>query len=401
MQKTDINEKALTRRVKQHVKAKEHEFFAIVQPGFEQIALQELLGAQIGHDHKVIEGGISFMAGLTDCYKCCLMMRSLSRLLMRLKSFRAENFQRFHKSMAAIPWELFVCDGMNINFSIKARKSRLYHTDRLKQEAVDAVSERLNSFGLSVSTDDAVQQQSIYIRFDHDICTVSLDTVGGFLYKRGEKTNVTDAPLRETLAAMILFEAKVKEYDILFDPMCGSGTFSIEAAGISAGALPGLGRSFIFERWPAYSEAAFKHLQESLVTETVLKSKSLEVLACDLDSRAIHATSDNFKTAVSGVQISAPLKKDFLKDEIELPKKKKCLIVLNPPYGTRLKAKGDIHSLYAKIGKRLATTYNECGYAIIVPGPEVEKSFGLHYDRKIIFINGGIKVAVLFKDAFV
>lgn len=393
----NINTKALQRRVRQHIKAKEHEFFAIVQPGFEHVALNELIERQIGKNHKITEGGIGFTADLLSCYRCCLITRSPSRLLMRLRSFRAENFHRFHKHIQAIPWELYIADGSHIAFAITARKSRLYHTKRLEQESFDAVAKRMASYGYLVSG-AAAKSQTIFIRFERDICTVSLDASGGLLYRRGEKKFTTDAPLRETLAAMILLEAKLTDYDVLVDPMCGSGTFSIEAAGIADCSPPGFKRDFNFEHWPAFSEAAFNHLKKEITSTSALKAKDLIILASDIDSRAVNAAEKNFSAAGSGIKISAPLKKDFLTDSIVLPPDKKCLLVLNPPYGGRLNAADDIRTLYKKIGNRIKEAYSACGYAIIAPGLEAEKALGLYYDRKIAFMNGGIRVAVLFKD---
>lgn len=373
------------RRVRQHVKAKEHEFFAIVQPGFEGTALKELTDAHIGKDYSAIEGGISFIDNITACYRCCLTTRSISRLLMRVKNFRAENFRLFRKKMAAIPWELFIAGG-GVTFSIKSIKSRLYHTARLEQEAFEAVAERMASYGLSVSANTSLSSQSIFIRLDHDMCTVSLNASGEPLYKRGEKKFIAGAPLRETLAATILLEAKIKNYDVLIDPMCGSGTFSIEAAGIAACRPAGVKRSFNFESWPVFSEAAYNHLKKEVLAEAANNAKDLLILPLDIDRQAVLTAEKNFEAAGDGLRISAPEKKDFLKDEIPLPSGKRCLIVLNPPYGERLSTGENIRALYGKIGKRLREKYSACGCAIIVPGQDAERALGLRYDRKIAFM---------------
>jgi putative N6-adenine-specific DNA methylase len=394
----EMNIKALERRIKQHIKAREHGFFAIVQPGFESTALGELRELGIGSGHEITEGGISFTGRMTDCQRCNIMSHTVSRLLMRLDTFRAENFHRFHERMAKIPWELHISDGQKIRFALSARKSRLYHTGRLEEECAGAVSRRLAEYGLSALLGEkSPDEQMVFVRLEKDICTVSLDSSGELLYRRGKKRFVTEAPLRETLASLILREASLRDYDMLMDPMCGSGTFSLEAAALSRGMAPGIDRDFSFMKWPVFSEAAWRYTKNDIAAELKNTSWPLSLLASDNNAGALRVAGENIAAAGFADIISCE-RRDFFADIIEIPEGKRCLIVMNPPYGGRLKI-ADTASLYRRIGDTIRRYYGRCGYAVIVPGLDAEKAMGLSHDRKITFMNGGIPVAVLFRDA--
>lgn len=388
-------EKGLSRRIKRHVKARRHEFFAVIQPGFEATALKELMHWNIGTEHRIATGGISFTSGLTDCYACCLACRTIGRLLMRIGKFRAEQFGRFRKAMAAIPWELYIADKQTISFSVSTEKSRLYHTGRLEQEAAEAIGERMSKYGLSVSVcPKSITGETVFCRLSRDICTVSVDASGEKLYRRGQKRLVTKAPIRETTAALILTEANIRQYNLLVDPMCGSGTFALEATGIASGALPGFDRRFCFMSWPVFKAAGYEYLKKQLFKKAAYEQYSLEIIASDIDHRAVSAASENLR----GIGFSPNVMRlDFLKEQIKIPQEKRSLIVLNPPYGNRMKTK-TIFGLYAAIGKRLKEAYPESGWAVIAPGIEAERALAIPYDRKIPFMNGGLPVAALFRD---
>jgi len=392
--------RGLERRVKQHIAARDHSFFAIVQPGFEAAAARELAELGIGPMDETVEGGLEFTGKLEACYRANLCSRTITSLLMRIAAFRAEYFDRFHDRLTEIPWELYIRNGVSISFHITAHKSRLYHTGRLEEEARKAITSRFSEYGMAPSWESVNDEagQTVHLRLDHDRCQVSLDTSGDKLYKRGQKLHVTGAPLRETLAALILTEARVKEYDLVMDPLCGSGTFSLEAAGILSGLLPAPGRHFPFMDWPAFRPAAYNHLKKGLQAEQVVKRETPFIFASDIDDRAMEAARKNISGAGLEGVISLE-KRDFFREIHAIPAEKKCLIVLNPPYGGRLR-NDDVRDFYHRMGRTLRDDYGRCGVAVIVPGLEQEKALALHRNRKILFMNGGIRVALLVRDGF-
>ncbi len=397
------HDKAIARRIKQHVIAAKHRFFAVVQPGFESIAAEELREIGIDGITETAEGGMEFESRLEGCCRVNLCAHAITRVLMRLADFRATHFTRLRHKVQMLPWELFVKEGTVLRFSVTSRHSRLYHTGRIGEEFSGGISARLKEYGIEVQFGDEgnLPEQQVFIRFENDICTVSLDSSGEPLYRRGYKTRTTQAPLRETLASAILKAARLEKYDILMDPMCGSGSFSTEAAQIFLHRCPGINRDFTFRLWPAFHEAAFNHLIKKLISEQLPPATLHEkqILCSDIDEKAIAAARINIANA--GFQDFIAMRRaDFLKESLPVPDGKKALIVLNPPYGARLGDRQSSERLYRGIGRKIRSDYPGCGYAIIVPGIDMEKTLSLTYDRKILFIHGGIKVAIIIRDGY-
>jgi putative N6-adenine-specific DNA methylase len=403
-----LSEKGLQRRIKQHIKAQKHHFYAIVHPGFEQTAQRELATFGINASAIITPGGVEFSGKLDDCYRVNLRTHTVSRLLMRLFRFRATRFDTFRKRIRNFPWELYLSTTSPVSFSTSCHRSRLHHTTRLESEAAAGIGERLEKHGMQINLYQGDEKfrnaQVIFVRFDGDRCQISLDTSGELLYRRGYTTGyqklITEAPLRETIAASILLEAHLHQYDILIDPMCGSGTFSIEAGALFSRRLPGIERDFAFQHWPAFRERAFNYLKKSLAGSSGFPSAAAgkKIICSDRDQRAVSVARENIKQTALGMSIEIQ-RKDFLKERISLPDDKKALIVMNPPYGARL-SPPDLKRHYRKIGTTIRDSYQNCGYAIIVPGIELEKALSLSYHRKIPFSHGGIGVAVLIRDGF-
>ena len=385
--------------MKQHVTGKEHDFFAIVQPGFEDTAQRELAGLGITAFGDPVEGGIAFRTRLDGCFRVNLCSRTVSRVIMRLCRFRAERFNSLRSHAADFPWELHVKNGTALNFEVTAIKSRLYHKEGIEREFRKGIASRLGDFGIEAGSGHVAGEgrvQKIFVRFDDNICQVSLDTSGELLYRRGIKTGTAAAPMRETLAASILLEAGLPGYDLLIDPMCGSGTFSIEALGILLKKPPGSGRDFAFMNWPSYRPRSFDHMKKKLdEAGGDGAGKKILVLASDISPENMEIAEGNLARSGTAVHAETAVR-DFFRDMVPVPPRQKALIVLNPPYGGRLKGI-NLNTLYRKIGETIRNAYPASGYAVISPSLEYEKIMSLSYDKKILFRNGGIKVAVIIK----
>jgi len=400
-----VNEKALQRRVKDHVVGSRHEFFAVVHPGFEEAAIGELRTLGVCDPGSTATGGITFTAKLNDAYRVNLGSGTISRLLLRLARFKAENFAEFKSRLAAFPWELCLRDKTVLAFAISAGSSRLWHSGRLQDESLAAIQARLAAYGRQVSlapekSAPGGRIQAVFIRLDHDRCQVSLDTSGELLYRRGYDKFSAEAPLRETLACAILKTAGLERYDVLIDPFCGSGTFGLEAGLIFSGRPPNLGRPFAFENWPAFRTAAFAHLKERLAAEMKgrIAPGTKKIYASDIASKAVRTTARNLDVMGLGSWLEVR-HNDFFK----LPRPEidpaNVLLAMNPPYGARLGSAEETAKLYRRIGVKIRGDFAGCGYAIIVPGLELEKVLSLPYDKKILFRNGGIPVSLLIKDS--
>ena len=396
-----VNEKALARRVKDHVQGKNHDFFAVVQPGFEETAGRELRGLGIGEIKSGAIGGVEFHGRLDDAFRVNLGAGTVSRLLLRLHHFKATGFGEFRSKIEAFPWELHIMDKDRVRFAISSARSRLWHEGKLEEEAAQAIRGRLDLYGRHADfsktlENDAAQCQHVFIRLDENRCQVSLDSSGELLYRRGYGKFVEQAPLRETLACCILRAAAIEHYQVLLDPFCGSGTFSLEAGLIFSGRPVNSGRVFAFQKWPAFRPAHYQHLRERLETE--MKSRvpagSKRILCSDISEKAVDTTRRNLKLAGLD-QLVEIGQADFFQLRPPETNPAGVLLVLNPPYGTRLGRETDIASMYRRIGDKIRRDFSGCGYAVIVPGLELEKALGLPHEEKILFHNGGIPVALL------
>jgi putative N6-adenine-specific DNA methylase len=401
-----VNEKALARRVKDHVIGSRHEFFAVVQPGFEETANQELRDLGISDFKSQTIGGITFLAKLSDAYLVNLGSGTISRLLLRLFHFKASGFGEFNRKMTACPWELYLKDKAMVAFAISAGRSRLWHSGRLQEESLAAIQARLAIYGRQVfltpkkAAAGNGKEQAIFIRLDRDHCQVSLDTSGELLYRRGYDKFSNAAPLRETLACAILKAAAIDRYQILMDPFCGSGTFGLEAGLIFSGQPCNLNRFFAFQNWPSFKPAVFQYLKEQLALELKKQRPAgiKKIYCSDIASKAVRTTTRNLE--VMGLEAVLQVSRnDFFKLPTPTTDPASVLLVLNPPYGARLGNQNDSNKLYRRIGAKIRGDFAGCGYAIIVPGLELEKVLSLPYDKKILFNNGGIPVSLLIHDS--
>lgn len=390
-----LSTKGIDRRIKRHVYADEHEFFAIVQPGFEEVAATEITAAGVS-DTELIEGGVIFRADVETVWKIHLAAGGITRVLMRLASFRVIYFEKLHEKITEMPWELHITQGTFPAVSASASHSRLYHTGRIEQECRAAIAERIDSvFGDTVDAESAdTNGQTVYVRLEDDRCTVSLDCTGEPLYRRGFRTFVERAPLRETIASMMLRFADAGKYNVLCDPMCGSGVIPIEGTLMSRGILPGSRRMFAFEKWPGHSEKGFAYTKR-VMTEHA-KTFPLEIRASDIDGGAVETARKNF--AQAGFDDIKTCERNFFDLTPGDCGAGRILFAMNPPYGERLDTNGNAARFYREIGQKIDKDFPKCGFAIIVPGEENAKHFALRYDRRILFMNGGIPVALLVRD---
>jgi putative N6-adenine-specific DNA methylase len=390
----------IQRRIRLHVYGKSRIFFAIVQPGFENTALEEM--TKIGFDRdgfKILEGGLEFKSNIKDVWKLHLLTRTVTRVLMRIEKFKAVFFNKYCEYISEIPWELHLVPGQSIGFKIKCRHSKLYHTDRLTEETVKGINLRLSRFykdrDSGIRTDGS-PGSSLFIRIDNDICSVSLDCTGDPLYRRNFRIYTEKAPLRETLASCMLLESEASSFDAVVDPMCGSGVIPVEAGMIACGVLPGMRRNFAFEEFPGFSMKAFVFMKKKLTEEYESSGKNISIFAGDIDNKAVETTQMNIDNAGFRDYIKTACT-DFFATKKEDFSCGKILLISNPPYGERIKT-GNTADFYRKLGMKFRKDFKGCSFAVIIPGMEAEKAFGLSHRKKIIFFNGGIPVSLVIGE---
>ncbi|WP_295067883.1 RNA methyltransferase [uncultured Fibrobacter sp.] len=459
---------ALEKRIKKHIIGKPHRFLAVSPLGFEQTLSRELdciLGDNATEQpHSTGDGKVEFTTKLTEAWKVVAVSRIANRVLMEVASFRAENFRELEKKASEIPWELYldertgnalqtrdesdysnvtlsdarkntsalvilskakdpVKSGNALNIHVTCKHSRLYHSDAIAErlyKTIEGVSVPLAPADTASATPSAGTprnapsqnenrsiQQNLYVNFLDDRCTIWLDLAGEELYKRGFERFVNDAPLKETIASAMIFEAieilrlrathgvypeqsRRAQDDTshprnitLIDPMAGSGTFSLEAACIANKIIPGTCRDFALKHQPAFKEATWNFITRTVTqndtrgntsTSVTLNEVKGPVKSCntfatitkiitsDISERAVSIIKHNIECSPLA-QIApnettptiSPQLRDFFsytaKEIVDASGDTSPILVLNPPYGKRLDF--DAPKLYTQIGKKL------------------------------------------------
>ncbi len=328
--------------------------YAIVAPGLEQMLVRELgeIGVRPG---AVAAGGVSFDGSLNQLRLVNLWSRVASRVLVRVDEFHANSFHELERRAKRVGWKRFMSAGQPVRFRVTCHKSRLYHSDAVAERLAAAVN---GQFGGSVpvtiagvETDDddvdAVSSAQLFVvRLMNDVCSISADSSGELLHRRGYRQAVAKAPLRETLAAAMLIGSGWDRESPLGDPMCGSGTIPIEAALMARRMAPGVGRQFAFERWPSHDTEGWARTIDR-ARESALPAAGIPIFGSDRDEGAIAASVSNAGRA----GVSADI--EFLASAIsDAPISGKAgWLVTNPPYGLRLGESGSLKNLYSQLGK--------------------------------------------------
>lgn len=361
-----------TKRIKRRVTARVHTFFAATAPGFEHLCLAELLSLPLSDPQaSVVQGGVEFKGKLHDCYMANLYLRCANRILMRLCDFRASSFAALEKRLGEIDWELYLSPRRGIRISAASFKSRLYHKGAVAQRVHDSVVKRMGA-PLERSSDPGAH---LFVRVDSDRVTVSLDSSGELLHKRGVKPRGGKAPIRETLAAAVLKIAGYQPGELLVDPMCGSGTFSLEAAMMSRNLPGGWFREFAFMGWPAFSSGRWRHLRRE-AEQRFVAADSPCVFASDSQERSVKLLREHLSAVGLSNTVNVACQ-DFFdltpKGLAALPGPEggiasdPGLLVLNPPYGRRLGCFHEARTLFTDIFNKLRRDFKGWKVAVIVP----------------------------------
>lgn len=384
-----MNISPFIKRVKRRVSGRKHSFFAVCAPGLRKTCYREMVEAGFAeNDMKMTKGGIEFQARLNTCMAFNLTLRSPSRILMRIAHFKADSFEKLEQKIEGIDWILYLPENCFIKFNITSRKSRLYHSGAIEQRCKKIISEQLNS--MDAFTAEERSSQTIHIRAEDNFFTISMDTTGNLLFKRGIKKKVSKAPVRENIASAMLSWTKFSAEDVLIDPMCGSGTFSIEAAMIKSNIPPGFFRNFALQQWPAFNYKTYAYMKKQMQKEFT-RFSGREIFASDIDDHALAALKKN-RDKHDFCKMIHVSKTDFFKitPPIACPEKK-GVIMLNPPYGKRLGKNDNTTLFYREIGKKLNADFKNWRVGIILPSRESRLSLGLRLELKPLF-HGGLDI---------
>ena len=363
------------------------DLFAVCPPGLETVLDAEL--RTLGLAPAPAAGGVEVHRGdFPVLQRLNLWSRTASRVLVRLGQVRATSFAELVRKARALPFETVVRPGAAVSLRVTCRKSRLYHSAAVAQRLHEAMQLRIGGEVPRLEHDEEgdAAAQLFVARFDHDVCTVSADSSGALLHRRGYRLSQSHAPLRETLAAALLLAAGYTGEEPLLDPLCGSGTIAIEAVWIARRRAPGLARDFAFQRWPEYDAARFGALRAQ-AREQELPRAPKAIAASDADPDAIAAARAN--VARAAVADDVTLEKRALREARPVPGP--GLIATNPPYGVRVG--GDLPRLYAELGE--LARRSRYRIAALVPDRRSAQRARLDWKPILRTQNGGLRVELL------
>ena len=355
------------------------ELFLVAAPGLEAVLAAE--AKSLGFtDPTPVAGGVQVRGGWSEVWRANLEIRGASRVLVRIGAFRANHLAQLDKRARQFPWGDFLRPDVPVRVEVSCKGSRIYHSGAAQQRIETAIREEL---GAPIAT---VAGLLVKARINNDLCTVSIDTSGESLYKRGHKEAVGKAPMRETMASLFLRQCGYDGAEPVVDPMCGSGTFVIEAAEIAANLKPGRSRSFAFEQLVGFDTAAWQRLRGA-GHDT---KPAVRFVGSDRDAGAIRMSRENAERA--GVAAFTEFGQYDVSD-LAPPEGPSGLVIVNPPYGTRIGDKKPLHAVYGALGKTLLTRFTGWRVGLITSEASFAKTTGLPFASPGPSVaHGGLKV---------
>jgi 23S rRNA (guanine2445-N2)-methyltransferase / 23S rRNA (guanine2069-N7)-methyltransferase len=379
-------------------------FFATCGKGIEDLLHKELEQQNISQI-KIHTGGVSFSGDLSDAYKACIWSRVASRVLLQLKTFDILSDDDLYNEIIAIDWSEHFSENNTLAIDCFSSHSIVtnshYATLRVKDAIVD-------QFMQTTQHRPSIQKENPDIRINVYLsdkqCLIYLDLSGESLHKRGYRTTAGSAPLRETLAASMLYRAKWQSFYEkglpFYDPMCGSGTLLIEAALMAANIAPGLlreklGLTFGFYHWKHFDQKTWQIIVSDAEEK---KQKGIENIphigGSDNSEQLIGIARKNI--ALAGLSNVIKIFLQDATDNLKPCSEQKGLIVTNPPYGKRIGQLQLLRTLYYRFGKQLKNNFNGWTVVVITSEQELARSIGLRAFRKNTLFNGAIK-SVLYQ----
>jgi putative N6-adenine-specific DNA methylase len=339
------------------------EIFLVAAPGLEAALADEARGLGFAAI-KVMTGGVRIRGGWPAVWRANLMLRGAGRVLARIGSFRAVHLAQLDKRARQFPWADFLRKDVAVAVEAACTRSKIYHSGAAAERIGRAIHEEL---GATIADEAPVVVKA---RIADDLCTISLDTSGGLLHKRGHKAAVAKAPLRETLAALLLAQCGYDGHEPVYDPMCGSGSFVIEAAEMALGLAPGRDRAFAFEQLTTFDEAQWMALKAAVTPQPT----AFTFYGSDRDQGAVTMAAAN--AARAGVGAVTRFHRAAISD-VKRPEGPAGLVIINPPYGDRIGDKARLAALYGALGRVLRERFSGWRVGLVTNEAALARATGL------------------------
>ncbi|NLL81091.1 MAG: class I SAM-dependent RNA methyltransferase [Tissierellia bacterium] len=361
------------------------ELIATTTFGLEAICKRELLDLGF-NDIKVENGKVNFKGSEKDIPTANIWLRTADRVLVKLGEFKAVTFDELFEKTKALPWDEWIPEDGNFVVEGKSIASKLFSISDSQRIVEKAIVEKLKTKYDVDWFSKSGPRFTVEVSLLKDIATLTIDTSGEGLHKRGYRDRAGDAPIKETLAAAMILLSYWNKERTLFDPFCGSGTIPIEAAMIGRNIAPGLDRKFASEEWERIPKKYWQDARKKAF-EAIDNDAKLDILGCDIDKRSILRARDN--AANLGLEEDIQF---FMKDMRDVDLKDNYgVVITNPPYGERIGEKEEIEQLYIDLGKKFKS-FDTWSIYVITSEEDFENLYGKKADRKRKLYNGRIKV---------
>jgi len=353
--------------------------------GLEAVVAHEV--KKLGYEEVQVENGkVTFEADLKALARTNLWLRTADRVRLKMGEFQATSFEELFEQTKALPWADWIPENGTFPVEGKSIKSQLFSVSDCQAIVKKAVVESLKKTYKKEWFEEKGPLYKIEVALLKDVVTLTIDTSGPGLHKRGYRDWIGPAPLKETLAAALIQLSYWNPDRVLVDPLCGSGTIPIEAALIGMNIAPGMNRTFACEEWPIIPRTIWRETRAE--THDLAKyDRKLSIMGTDIDGEILKVARRNAQEADVADQIHFQ----------EIPvrdwrsAKKYGVIICNPPYGERISDRREVESLYREMGK-VFTSQDTWSYYVITSHKEFEKLFGRKADKKRKLYNGPMEI---------
>lgn len=351
--------------------------------GIEAITKKEI--EKLGYKNLKVENGkVELTGDIQDIAKLNINLRTAERILIKMAEFSATSFEALFDQTESIDWASLIPKDGKMHVVGKSVKSKLYSVPDCQSIVKKAIIKSMSkSYGIDQFDEDGPVYK-IEVALLKDIVTLSIDTSGAGLHKRGYRTQAGAAPLKETLAAALVMMSRWKFTQPLIDPFCGSGTILIEAAMFAKNMAPGINRSFVCEQWEGFDAAIFTKVRKE-AAEKIFTGKTYELYGYDIDGRVLTQARLNAKAA--GLEDDIKFhKRDFAEFSSAF---KQATLVTNPPYGERLSEEMEVRKLNEMLGD-MRDEFPHWGINVFTAFGGFERDFGEEASKNRKLYNGRI-----------
>lgn len=352
--------------------------------GLEAVVAREV--RELGYEDMMVEDArVTFAGDESAVCRANLWLRTADRVLLKMGEFKALTFDELFEKTRALPWPDWIPENAAFPVQGKSVKSQLHSVPDCQAIVKKAVVEKMKQKYKREWFQETGPQYTIEVALLKDVATLTIDTSGAGLHKRGYRKLGSKAPLKETLAAAMVLLSRWHPEHALIDPFCGSGTIPIEAALIGSNLAPGLHRAFASEKWPVIPKALWARAREE-AKGLAYYTQPLHIIGSDIDGEVLSLARYHARQA--GVEE----KVFFQKVPVSglRSKRKYGYIICNPPYGERLGDTKQAEELYREMG-RTFKSLDTWSFYILAAHPNFERLFGKKPDKKRKLYNGRIQ----------